>query len=114
MLLAAGPLLLLQVPEVELLHLVSAQVDALVGEEVPGRPEDLGRMVLGEDVHQGAVYVEGDSPDVHQVAARRERFKRPAARSWPARSVEHCNPRTRSRCGRSAAGSFPCSTAPAR
>jgi hypothetical protein len=65
MLLQAGPLLLLEGLDVELPEVVSLYLDALVGEDVRGRSEDLLRVVVGHDPDKGAVHVETDRSDVH-------------------------------------------------
>src|SRR5205814_8358726 len=48
-------------------ELVPVQVDALVGEEVRRGPEDPLLVVIGQDLDQGAVHVEGDRSDVHAL-----------------------------------------------
>jgi hypothetical protein len=63
-LLRAAAQLLLHELEIELTQLVPVQVDALVGEEVRRGPEDPLVAVVGQDLDQGAVHVEGDRSDV--------------------------------------------------
>jgi hypothetical protein len=53
-LLRAGPQLLFHGLEIELTELVPVQVDALVGKEVRGGPEDPLLVVIGQDPDQGA------------------------------------------------------------
>jgi hypothetical protein len=68
--LGAGPLLLLHDPEIEIPDLLTAQVYALIREEVGRGAEDLIHVVLGDDPDQGAVYVEGDRPDARACLCR--------------------------------------------
>ena len=67
-LLGTGPLLLLEQGEVPVTDLPTAQVDALIGQEVPGRTEDLLHALLGVDVDERAVHVEQDGPHAEEPA----------------------------------------------
>src|SRR2546430_1076779 len=67
MLLRTGPLLFLHDLEIQLSDLVSAQVYALVREEVCHGTKDLIYALLGQDPDQRAVHVEGDRSNVHAV-----------------------------------------------
>jgi hypothetical protein len=62
----ARVLLVLQVAKVQVAYLDPAQVDALVGQEVSGSPEDLVPVFIGQDLHQGAVDIEGNRLNIHR------------------------------------------------
>ena len=63
----AVPLLAFQASEVLVADLMPAQINALVGEEVADRAEDVLAVLIRADVHQRAVDVEGDSGHSGQV-----------------------------------------------
>ena len=60
-------LLCLDSLEVQVANLMAAQIDALIGQEVPDRAEGVVAVVIGADFDQRAVDVEGDRGDVHDA-----------------------------------------------
>ena len=57
----AFPLLALKTTEILVTHLVSPHIDALIGQKVPDRPENVLAVLIGTDVHKRAVDVKCDS-----------------------------------------------------
>ena len=54
-------MLALKTAEILVSHLVSAHIDALVGEKVPDGPEYILAVLIGTEMHKRAIDVECDS-----------------------------------------------------